>query len=52
MKKILLLSDSHGYMGEEILKHIHKLEENNIKEIILSGINVGDFGVENNDPTN
>ena len=27
MKKILLLSDSHGYMGEEILKHIRSCDE-------------------------
>ena len=27
MKKILLLSDTHGYMGEDILKHIHSCDE-------------------------
>ena len=27
MKKILLLSDSHGYLGEEILKHIRSCDE-------------------------
>ena len=27
MKKILLLSDTHGYMGEDILKHIRSCDE-------------------------
>ena len=27
MKKILLLSDTHGYMGEDILKYIHSCDE-------------------------
>ena len=27
MKKILLLSDSHGYLGEDILKHIRSCDE-------------------------
>ena len=27
MKKILLLSDTHGYIGHEILKHVHNCDE-------------------------
>ena len=27
MKKILLLSDTHGYIGDEILKHVQKADE-------------------------
>ena len=27
MKKILLISDTHGYMGEDILKHIRSCDE-------------------------
>lgn len=27
MKKILLLSDTHGYMGEDIIKHVKKADE-------------------------
>ena len=27
MKKILLLSDTHGYIGEDILKHVHWCDE-------------------------
>jgi hypothetical protein len=27
MKKILLLSDTHGYIGDEILKHVYKCDE-------------------------
>ena len=34
---------------DKVVKHIKKLDKNNIKEIILSGINVGDFGHENNE---
>ena len=34
---------------EEIIAHTNKLEEHHIKEIILSGINVGDFGQDNNE---
>ena len=33
----------------EVVSHIKDLDSNNIKEIILSGINVGDFGHENNE---
>ena len=33
----------------EVIDHISRLEKNNIKEIILSGINVGDFGRNNNE---
>ena len=33
----------------EVISHIKDLDNNNIKEIILSGINVGDFGHENNE---
>ena len=33
---------------ETIISHIHKLEDSNVREIILSGINVGDFGQDNN----
>jgi len=33
----------------EVIDHINRLEKNNIKEIILSGINVGDFGRNNNE---
>ena len=33
----------------EVINHIKNLEMNNIKEIILSGINVGDFGRGNNE---
>ena len=34
---------------DKVVKHIKELDKNNIKEIILSGINVGDFGHENNE---
>ena len=34
---------------KEIIKHIYQLEKNNVNEIILSGINVGDFGVDNDE---
>ncbi len=34
---------------EDVIKHINRLENNNTKEIILSGINVGDFGRNNNE---
>ena len=34
---------------EDVIKHINRLEDNNTKEIILSGINVGDFGRNNNE---
>jgi putative phosphoesterase len=27
MKKILLLSDTHGYIGEEIIKYVHQADE-------------------------
>jgi putative phosphoesterase len=27
MKKILLLSDTHGYIGQEVLKHVKKADE-------------------------
>ena len=27
MKKILLLSDTHGHIGEDILKHVHWCDE-------------------------
>ena len=27
MKKMLLLSDTHGYIGEDILKHVHWCDE-------------------------
>ena len=27
MKKILLLSDTHGYIGDEILKHVYNCDE-------------------------
>ena len=34
---------------DKVLEHIWKLEDSNINEIILSGINVGDFGQGNNE---
>ena len=34
---------------DKVVRHIKELDKNNIKEIILSGINVGDFGYENNE---
>ena len=34
---------------DDVIKHINRLENNNTKEIILSGINVGDFGRNNNE---
>ena len=34
---------------KEIIEHIHQLEDNNVNEIILSGINVGDFGIDNDE---
>jgi len=34
---------------DKVLNHIWKLQDANINEIILSGINVGDFGQENNE---
>ena len=34
---------------EDVIKHINRLENNNTKEIILSGINVGEFGRNNNE---
>ncbi len=34
---------------KDVVKHINSLESKNIKEIILSGINVGDFGRSNNE---
>ena len=34
---------------DKVVRHIQELDKNNIKEIILSGINVGDFGHENNE---
>tara|TARA_B100000131_G_scaffold321236_1_gene371386 strand:+ start:929 stop:2227 length:1299 start_codon:yes stop_codon:yes gene_type:complete len=33
----------------EVVDHIKDLDSNNVKEIILSGINVGDFGQDNNE---
>ena len=33
----------------EVVGHIKDLDSNNVKEIILSGINVGDFGQDNNE---
>ena len=33
----------------EVIDHIKDLDNNNVKEIILSGINVGDFGQDNNE---
>lgn len=32
---------------KKILEKIHKLSKENVKEIVLTGINIGDFGIEN-----